>query len=99
MQLLYSGGLQPQLYSLEAGKLLIAMQQGWKVDAALHFLVQQRAEVDSVEWAGRSMTPRQLRDYLQQRDAKELRERVRQRRKRGPRRKRSARRRPSADEL
>lgn len=62
------GGLQPEVFVVEAGQVLVALQKGWRVDDVLHFLAAQRG-IYKVHWRGEELTPRQLQAYLARRAA------------------------------
>ena len=70
--MLWMSGVGSQMFAVKPGQLLIAQQRGWKTDNVLAFLLDQRAAVAAVEWAGHKMDMRETEAYVQQRRTMDL---------------------------
>ena len=73
VQMLWMSGVGSQMFAPKPGQLLIAQQRGWKTDNVLAFLLDQRAQVARVEWAGHNMDMAETEVYVEQRRTMDLR--------------------------
>ena len=80
-ELLLLGGIEAQLYAVGPGQVMVALQQGWKVQSVIEFLAQQHS-VAGIEWAGHSMTRAEAADMLEDAEWAEIRARSRRKKRR-----------------